>query len=60
MPFNETKKYRVVCYMRVDVEVAEDTIYDDVSDAQSDVDSQSLMQPENIFMIEEVNDVERT
>ncbi len=60
MPFNETKKYRVVCYMRVDVEVDEDTLYDSAEAAQGDVDSQSLMQPENIFMIEEVNDVERT
>jgi hypothetical protein len=46
-------KYRVVCYMRIDCEESEIEPMT-LEDAEAEVESQRLMQPEHIFQVEEV------
>lgn len=54
----ETKKYRVVSYMRIDVEPEADQLFDNIEDAKAEQENLSNMQVENIYMIEEVHDVQ--
>ena len=51
-------KYRVVCYMRVDVEPEIEELFDSIVDAEEEVDNISDMFPDNIYEIEEVEDDE--
>lgn len=46
-------KYRVVCYMRIDCQFEEIEPMT-LEDAEAEIESQRLMQPEHIFKIEEV------
>ncbi len=57
--FKETKKWRVVAYLRVDIPVEEDELYGSLKEAQSVHNHCQTLQPENLYFIEEVNDVER-
>lgn len=45
------KKYQVVCYIRVEPEQIESLTYDDAVEVK---DNLELMQPENIYKIEEI------
>lgn len=49
-------KYKVVCYMRIDCDEEVETLHDDPSDAESEKEHCELMQPENIYVVEEVED----
>ena len=55
----ETKKYRVVKYVRVDVEVQDDKLFDDINDATVEQQQQFLAEPQNMYTVEEVNDIQR-
>jgi hypothetical protein len=46
------KKYRIRCYIPVESE--EEEIYESKKEAERDLESMKLMQPENIYVIEEV------
>jgi len=48
----ETKKYQVVCYMRIDPEEPEPQTY---KEALREMRNQEFMQPENIYRIEKIN-----
>ena len=48
------KKWIVVCYMRV---VPEDPEIMTKAEAKTEAESLRLMQPENIYRIEDINDV---
>lgn len=47
------KEYRIDCWMKVDVENPEP--YEDLSNAQDDLDQQEMMFPENIYKIIEID-----
>jgi len=47
------KKYQVVCYMRVPTEDSEGV---SLEEAFKEKDSLMLMQPENIYLVEEIDD----
>lgn len=49
------KKYRVICYIRVDPEDTEPISY---KEAVKEKEQGEFMQPENIYKIEEVKDEE--
>ena len=51
------KTYRVVCYMRIDCEESEIEPMT-LEDAEAEVESQRLMQPEHIFQVEEIEEIE--
>lgn len=47
-------KYKIKSWLGCEVEESEDTIYDSLEEAKKDKESMELMQPENIYKIEEV------
>jgi len=47
-------KYKIVAYIPVDVDEKEDTIYNSFEEAKKEQRQLALMQPENIYMIEQV------
>ena len=47
------KKYQVTCYMRIETEEVEPLTY---REALSDKEHLEMLQPENIYRIEEVDD----
>ncbi len=47
------KKYQVVCYLRIDSECKTPLTYEE---ALQDKEQLELMQPENIYRIEEIDD----
>jgi hypothetical protein len=47
-------KYKIKCWIPVEVEEDEDTIYPSLKEAEADKESMELMQPENIYEIEEI------
>lgn len=49
-------KYKIKVWMPVEVEEAEDELYNTKEDALTDLRSMELMQPENIYQIEEVEE----
>ncbi len=49
-------KYRVACWIRVDVEPEADMLFDSPEEAEGDLDQCQMMQPENRYEIEEVED----
>ena len=51
-------KFKIKCWIPVDVEDEEDTIYDSEEEVRKDLDSMELMQPENIYEIVEIEENE--
>ena len=49
-------KYKIKCWIAVEIEESEDTIYSSLEEAEKDKESMELMQPENIYKIEEIED----
>ena len=49
----DTKKYQVVCYLRIDPKAKMPLTYEE---AIQDKEQLELMQPENIYRIEEIKD----
>ena len=49
-------KYKIKCWIPVEIEESEDTTYNSRIEAEKDKDSMELMQPENIYKIEEIED----
>ena len=47
-------KYRIVCYIPVEADPDSEEIYDTIEDAEKDIESLELMQPENIYRVEEM------
>jgi len=48
-------KYKIKVWIPIEVDEAEDTIYPSLKEAEKDKESLELMQPENIYKIEELS-----
>ncbi len=53
MKHHAVKKYRVICYMRIEPEESEPLTY---NDALKEKQHLELLQPENIYRIEKLDD----
>lgn len=49
-------KYKIKVWIPVEVDEAEDELYETKEDAEADLGSMEMMQPENIYQIEEVEE----
>jgi hypothetical protein len=49
-------KYKIKAFLGCDIEEGEDTIYSSLEEAEKDKESMELMQPENRYEIEEVDE----
>ena len=53
-PMADKKRYRVVAYLRADVEPEEEELYETREEAEKEKEHDEFLQPEHIFKIEEV------
>lgn len=47
-------KYKIKCWIPVEIEEEEEIIYTTMEEARAEITNMELMQPENIFKIEEI------